>query len=72
MNHKQEAISFKANKKWLAIPEEMRKQLERNVWCVSCSDVVQIKNYVVKEAPPGIVLEGKCQKCGSKVARFIE
>lgn len=70
--HKQEAISFTANKKWLEIPVEMRKQLERNVWCSFCSDVVKIENYVVKASPPGIVLEGKCQKCGHDVARFIE
>jgi hypothetical protein len=72
MNHKPEAISFTANKKWLAIPAEFRRELERNVWCVSCSDVVKIENYVVKEATPGILLEGKCQKCGHDVARFIE
>lgn len=72
MNDKQEAISFTANKKWLAIPAEVRKKLERNVWCVSCSDAVKIENYVVKESPPGIVLEGKCQKCGHGVARFVE
>ncbi|MDM5326755.1 hypothetical protein [Neobacillus sp. CF12] len=68
----QEIVSFSANKKWLAIPVEIRRDLERNVWCVSCSDVVQIENYVVKESPPGIALEGKCKKCGHKVARFIE
>jgi hypothetical protein len=72
MNHNEETISFSANKKWLAIPADMRKQLERNVWCSFCSDVVQIENYVVKESPPGIVLEGSCKKCGKDVARFIE
>jgi len=72
MNDKKEVISFTANKKWLAIPEEFRRQLERNVWCVSCSNVVQIQNYIVKDSHPGIVLEGKCKKCGSDVARFIE
>jgi hypothetical protein len=72
MDHKQEVISFGANKKWLAIPAATRKELERNVWCGHCSDVVQIVAYVVKESPPGIVLEGKCRKCGKKVARFIE
>ena len=71
-NQHQEVVSFSANKKWLAIPVATRKELERNVWCVHCCDVVQIVDYVVKESPPGIVLEGKCQKCSNEVARFIE
>lgn len=69
---KQESISFTANKKWLEIPVEMQKKLEQNVWCVSCNGVVKIEHYVVKESPPGIILEGKCSKCGHDVARFIE
>jgi hypothetical protein len=68
----EDVVSFSANKKWLAIPAATRKDLERNVWCVHCSDVVQIVDYVVKESPPGIALQGTCKKCGSKVARFIE
>jgi hypothetical protein len=68
----EEVISFSANKKWLAIPAATRKKLELNVWCSNCSDVVQIVNYVVKDSPPGIVLEGTCKNCGKGVARFIE
>ena len=65
----QEVVSFSANKKWLAIPAAIRKELECNVWCSHCSDVVQIVDYVVKESPPGIVLKGKCKNCGKDVAR---
>jgi hypothetical protein len=72
MDHKQEVISFGANKKWLAIPAATRKKLEHNVWCSHCSDVVQIVDYVVKDSPPEIALEGKCLKCGKKVARYID
>jgi superfamily II DNA helicase RecQ len=69
-NH--EVLSFAANKKWLAIPAETHKKLEQNVWCSNCSDVVQITDYVVKDSGSGMILEGKCKKCGHKVARFIE
>ncbi|MFJ5762092.1 hypothetical protein ACIQAA_23815 [Neobacillus sp. NPDC093182] len=67
-----EVVSFSANKKWLAIPAAIRKDLEQNVWCSNCSEVVQIVNYDVKDSPPGIVLKGKCKNCGKDVARFIE
>jgi hypothetical protein len=72
MDHKKEVISFGANKKWLAIPAATRKELERNVWCSTCSDVVQIVNYVVQDSPPSIALKGKCKDCGKDVARFID
>lgn len=68
----QELVSFSANKKWLSIPVEFRRQLERNVWCSYCCDVVKIEKYTVKEFSGGIVLEGKCQKCGNDVARVID
>lgn len=68
----QDVVSFSAYQKWRSIPADIRKKLEQNVWCSFCLDVVTIENYVVKESPPGIVLEGKCKKCGHEVARFIE
>ena len=68
----EEVVSFFANKKWLAIPAAIRKELERNVWCGNCSDVVQIVNFTVQDSPPGIVLKGKCKNFGKDVARFIE
>lgn len=67
-----EVLSFSANKKWLSIPAETRRQLEKNVFCSSCLDVVKIEKYTVKEISFGIVLEGKCQKCGHDVARVID
>jgi hypothetical protein len=70
--NKQEVISFAANKKWLSIPEDTRKQLERNVFCSHCLDVVQIEKYVVKESKGTIVLMGSCKTCGNEVARVID
>ncbi|MGF6949202.1 hypothetical protein QF028_001707 [Neobacillus sp. B4I6] len=75
-NHKtldnQGVISFSANKKWLSMPVEIRRKLEQNVWCGSCSDVVKIESYTVKEFSNVIVLEGICHKCGNEVARVID
>jgi hypothetical protein len=68
----QEVVSFSGNKKWLAIPAATRKELEHNVWCVDCCDVVQIVDYIVQDSPPSIALEGKCKNCGSDVARYID
>lgn len=65
-------ISFSAHKKWLSIPKEMRSKLERNVFCATCLDVVQIINYTVKEIDEQVVLHGDCKKCGDPVARVID
>ncbi|MCM2532736.1 hypothetical protein NDK43_10510 [Neobacillus pocheonensis] len=67
-----EVFSFAANKKWLSIPEITRRKLESNVWCGSCSGVTQIEKYSVKESQSGILLQGKCKKCGHDVVRSID
>ncbi|PFO09594.1 hypothetical protein FB550_11193 [Neobacillus bataviensis] len=72
MKNDKDVISFAANKKWLSIPEETRRMLEQNVWCGSCGDVVTIEKYTVEDSPSGIVLRGKCKKCGHEVARVID
>jgi hypothetical protein len=72
MNNEQDVISYTGNKKWLSIPVETRKKLERNVWCGSCRDAVQIEKYTVEESKGGIVLQGSCKECGNKVARVID
>lgn len=58
--------------KWLAITEEIRDKLLRNVWCTKCRDAVEVVDYVIKGHDLGIMLEGKCGKCGHSVARVIE
>ncbi|MEH7549833.1 MULTISPECIES: hypothetical protein [Bacillaceae] len=72
MKNDKDVISFAANKKWHSIPEETRRMLEQNVWCSSCGDVVTIEKYIVEDSPSGIVLRGKCKKCGHEVARVID
>ncbi|MFC7372399.1 hypothetical protein ACFQPF_12010 [Fictibacillus iocasae] len=61
-----------ANKKWLAISKEIRSELIQNVYCTHCVDVVAIENFTINEDKFGLVLEGKCEKCGNEVARVIE
>ena len=72
MKNGKDVISFSANKKWLAIPEETRRMLEKNVWCSSCSEAVTIEKYIVEDSPHGIVLQGQCKKCGHEVTRVID
>ena len=63
---------MEANKKWLAIPENERKQLIANVFCRSCKDAVTITDFIIVDHPMGVMLEGKCKNCGSKVVRVVE
>lgn len=71
-NSEMEVISFVANKRWLSIPVDTRRELERNVWCSSCCNVVQIVKYQVKEDRGIIELHGKCKTCGHDVVRVLD
>jgi hypothetical protein len=65
-------LSFAANKKWLAIPQEVRLMMVRNVFCGHCRGSVQMEKYMIKDFHDSIVLEGKCKNCGNEVARVID
>jgi hypothetical protein len=69
--NKIQVVSMQALKEWRSIPEVHRKQLERNVWCASCSDVVQFQNYVVEENRGIISLHGVCKNCGNQIVRVV-
>jgi len=64
-------LNKSALEKWNAIPENIKKMLINNVFCGACG-VTTIIDFDIKNDELGIVLEGKCKKCGNEVARFIE
>ncbi len=62
-----------AIKKWKAIPEHGRKLLSTNVFCGKCGVTAIKEGFAVRDdAPYGIILRGKCEKCGGEVARCVE
>jgi hypothetical protein len=65
-------LSFAANKKWSAIPQDIRQMFVQNVFCGHCRSTVQIEKYVIKEFKDTVVLEGKCKNCANNVARVID
>lgn len=64
-------IEFEAMKKWAKIPKGMQERLLRNVYCRTCGTTT-IVDYSIQSDDDGIILKGKCKKCGKGVARLIE
>ncbi len=60
-----------ANKRWMALPGNIRMELVGNVFCRNCG-VTTIIDYIVGSENHKIVLQGKCEKCGAPIARLIE
>ncbi|WP_254901685.1 hypothetical protein [Thalassobacillus devorans] len=65
-------VKMKANKKWVALPKDIRNKLIQNVFCPHCLDTVTIVEFVIVDDPAGILLEGKCKNCRNEVARVVE
>jgi hypothetical protein len=62
-----------ALRKWNSIPEDIRKKLLQNVYCVSCGVTTIAQGYTITyKKGLGIQLNGKCSKCGQDVSRVIE
>ncbi len=57
---------------WEALPPHTKTKILSNVWCGHCTKMTTIVNYSGRVIQGDILLEGKCQKCGGKVARIIE
>ena len=63
-------IDFKAAQKWAKIPKNFQQELIRNVYCPTCFET-PIMDYTLQDDKFGVVLEGKCKKCGGDVARLV-
>lgn len=62
---------MKAFKKWSKIPDTFKETLLNNAFCSNCK-LTSIIDYAVLNDSNGIVLQGKCAKCGRTVARYVE
>lgn len=64
-------IDFKAAQKWSRLPKNIQELLINNVFCSACG-VTTIVDYSMHNDKFGILLKGKCKKCGKHVARLVE
>ena len=64
-------IDFKAAQKWNKIPKNVQELLLNNVFCSTCG-VTTIIDYSLHNEKLGVLLKGKCKKCGYNVARLVE
>ena len=62
----------KALEKWNNISSENQKKLIDNVFCSKEGKSTTIIDFAVSNHSCGIILKGKCKKCGTKVVRVIE
>ena len=64
-------FDFMALQKWNRIPDEFQQKIIDNVFCRNCK-ITTIVDYEITNDEFGILLKGKCYKCGNNVARFVE
>jgi len=60
-----------ALRRWMTVPEEFRKKVLNNVFCGKCYTTT-IVDYSFKAEKGGVLIKGKCKKCGGDVARYVE
>lgn len=64
-------IDFNAMKKWNKLPKITQKLILENVFCSKCG-VTTIVGYTMEDDEYGVLIKGKCKKCGKNVARLLE
>lgn len=65
-------VDPEARRLWSSIPKEQQALLLDNVFCQKCRQVTTIIEYTGSVERGDLVLDGRCQQCGSEVARVIE
>jgi hypothetical protein len=64
-------IDFKAAQKWHKIPKSNQEKIINNAFCISCK-LTTIVDYTIHDDKDGILIKGKCKKCGKEVVRMVE
>lgn len=62
---------FKAAQKWSKLPQTLKHRLLGNVFCSNCG-ATTVVDYTLHDNVSGILIKGKCNKCGKDVARLVE
>ena len=57
--------------KWEKLNPEFKELILNNAFCHRCS-ITTITDYILKNDKYGILIEGKCSKCGGVVVRLVE
>jgi len=65
------ASDIAALRKWSKLDEVTQNRLLANTFCVDCF-VTTIVDYEITMEKVGIVLRGKCKRCGKEVTRVVE
>ena len=65
------ATNKKALLKWNKLDKATQNKLLTNVFCINCL-VTTVVEYEVVSIKEGILIKGKCIKCGQNVARVVD
>ena len=60
-----------AMEEWNKLDNAVKEEILASVFCQKCY-VTTIVDYKIYPDKFGIVLKGKCKKCGNKVTRMVE
>lgn len=64
-------IDFQAAQKWKKIPKHLQERIISNVFCSKCGETTVV-DYSLHNDKMGVLISGKCKKCGKAVARLVE
>ena len=63
---------IEALREWRKIPERIRKLLLANEFCHNCGTTEFIYGYTLRMRHDCVLIEGRCAKCGTEVARLCD
>lgn len=63
---------LEAVKLWKSYPERARDLWLHNAFCANCGASSFAPGYILRKDKFGVVIQGKCEKCGGPMARCCD
>ena len=66
------STDIEAAKVWKTYPDERKRLYLNNAFCPNCHVASFAPGYNIRKSGWGLILEGKCSKCGHPIARTCD
>jgi formate dehydrogenase maturation protein FdhE len=71
MDRPDPASEKQAKEYWAKMSDKLKHKIVTNAFCIDCGATI-ITDYVMQGGEEGIILYGKCGKCGKSMATSVE
>ena len=67
-----ESFPLDARLAWMELSPNVQEKILEAAWCAACTNATSFTVLGGRLSDGGLILEGRCQRCGAVVSRLVE